>query len=64
MNSQKPVKFAKKFKHKCTNDKTYCKYSSHCHYTGKYGGGAHSILVYINQKIVQLKNLMQSFTMD
>ena len=43
MNSQKPAKFAKKFKHKYTNDKTYCKYTSHCHYTGKYGGGAHSI---------------------
>ena len=29
--------------HKYTNDKTYHKVRDHCHYTGKYGGAAHSI---------------------
>ena len=33
----------KKFEHKYTNDKNFCKIKDHCHYTGKYRRGAHSI---------------------
>ena len=33
----------KKFEHKYTNDNNFCKIKDHCHYTGKYRRGAHSI---------------------
>ena len=33
----------KKFEHKYTNDKNYCKFKDHCDYSGKYKGTAHSI---------------------
>ena len=35
--------FKKRFEHKYTNDKNYCKVRNHCHYTGKHKGAAHSI---------------------
>ena len=33
----------KKFEHKYTSDKNYCKVKDHCYYTGKYKGGARGI---------------------
>ena len=33
----------KRFLKKFANDKNYQKLGDHCHYTGKYRGGAHSV---------------------
>ena len=32
-----------KFENRYLKDKKHCKVRSHCHYTGTYGGAAHSI---------------------
>ena len=42
MKRQKSATFAKKFKHKQTNDKNYCKVQDHCHHICKYRDSAHS----------------------
>ena len=35
--------FKENFENRCAKDKKYCKVRNHCHYTGEYTGGAHSI---------------------
>ena len=43
MKRQKSAAFAKKFEHKYTNDKNYCKVKDHGHYPDKYRGDAYSL---------------------
>ena len=43
MKTTKSVIFVKKIKNKYLKDQKYCKVRDHCHYTGEYGGAAHSI---------------------